>query len=181
MGNRLRKNSLAASRTLLLSRKGNTTKLPRRVSPTIHPTPWLSKVDSDKASRTRVPIRNMLPQTLPCRDSHRCSMYRAQYQQQHMIGKQSGPYQANFAQGHQQYHNPMTRVNANQYVSQHQFGPSDGSTGFSEIGHVHQAPYHQSSHYPEHLGHSLGEAGKDSGSRFVSGPWTSAPPSAGQL
>ncbi|CAG8160730.1 unnamed protein product [Penicillium nalgiovense] len=105
----------------------------------------------------------------------------SQYQQQHMIRKQSEPHQANFAQGHQQYHNPMAQVNVNQYISQHQFGPSGDSTKFSEIGHVHQAPYHQSSHYPEHLEHSPGETGKTSGSRFVGGPWTSVPPSAGQL
>lgn len=105
----------------------------------------------------------------------------SQYQQQHMIRKQSVSHQANLAQGHQQYHNPMAQVNVNQYVSQHQFGPSGGPTGFSETAHVHQVPYHQSGHYPEHLEHSQGETRRGSESHFVSGPWTSIPPSAGQL
>lgn len=102
----------------------------------------------------------------------------SQYQQQHMIRKQSGSHQVNLAQGHQQYHNPMS---FNQYGSQHQFGHSGGPTGFPETAHVHQVPYHQSSHYPEHVKHSPGETGRDPESHFVSGPWTSTPPSAGQL
>ncbi|CAG8890606.1 unnamed protein product [Penicillium egyptiacum] len=105
----------------------------------------------------------------------------SQYQQQHMIRKQSGSHQANFAQRHQQYYKPMAQVNVNQYVSQHQFGSSGGPTAFPETVHGHQAPYHQSSHYPEHLEHPPGETGRPSESRFVSGPWTSTPPSPGQL
>ncbi|KGO46808.1 WW/Rsp5/WWP [Penicillium expansum] len=105
----------------------------------------------------------------------------SQYQQQHMIRKQSGSHQVNLAQGHQQYHNPMAPVSFNQYGSQHQFGHSGGPTGFPETAHVHQVPYHQSSHYPEHIKHSPGETGRDPESHFVSGPWTSTPPSAGQL
>ncbi|CRL18337.1 WW/Rsp5/WWP [Penicillium camemberti] len=107
----------------------------------------------------------------------------SQYQQQHMIRKQPGSHQANLAQNHQQYHNPMAQVNFNQYVSQnqHQFGPSGGPTGFPETAPVHQVPHQQSSHYPEHVKSSPGETGRRSESHFVSGPWTSTPPSAGQL
>ncbi|KAJ5790878.1 WW/Rsp5/WWP [Penicillium psychrosexuale] len=104
----------------------------------------------------------------------------SQYQQQHMIRKQSGPHQVNIAQGHQQYQNPIAQVGANQYVSQHQFGPNGGPTGFPETTHVQQVPYHQSSHYPEHIEHSPGETRRGSESHFVSGPWTSTPPSTGQ-
>ncbi|KGO77715.1 WW/Rsp5/WWP [Penicillium italicum] len=105
----------------------------------------------------------------------------SQYQQQHMIRKQSGSHQANLAQGHHHYHNQTAQVGFNQYGSQHQFGHSGGPTGFSGTAHVHQIPYHQSSHYPEHVKHSPGETGRGSESHFVSGPWTSTPPSAGQL
>ena len=100
----------------------------------------------------------------------------SQYQQQHMIRKQPGSHQANIAQGHQQYHNPIAQASANQYVSQHQFGPSGGPTNFPETAHTQQAPYQQSSHYPD----SPGETGRGSESHFVSGPWTATPPSTGQ-
>jgi hypothetical protein len=100
-----------------------------------------------------------------------------------MIRKQSGSHQANLSQGHQQYHTPMAQANFNQYVSQHQhqFGPNGGPTVFPETVHIHQVPYQQSSHYLEHVKSSPEETGRGSESHFVSGPWTSTPPSAGQL
>lgn len=76
MWNRLRENLLAVPRMLLLPGKGSPTKLPRRASLTIYRTPWLTKVDSGKANRAHVSIRNIPPQTLLYRDSHPCNMYR---------------------------------------------------------------------------------------------------------
>ncbi|KAJ5963914.1 uncharacterized protein N7479_003790 [Penicillium vulpinum] len=105
----------------------------------------------------------------------------SQYQQQHMIRTQTGSHQVNLTQGHQQYHNPLVQVGANQYLSQHQFGPGSGPAGFPETAQAHQVPYHQSSHYPEHREQTQGETGRSSESHFVSGPWASTPPSAGQL
>ncbi|KAF7530305.1 hypothetical protein PCG10_003676 [Penicillium crustosum] len=107
----------------------------------------------------------------------------SQYQQQHMIRKQPGSHQANLAQGHQQYQNPMAQVNFNQYISQnqHRFGPSGGPTGFPETALAHQVPHQQPSHYSEPVKSSPGEIGRRSEAHFVSGPWTSTPPSAGQL
>ncbi|CAI7651610.1 unnamed protein product [Penicillium glandicola] len=104
----------------------------------------------------------------------------SQYQQQHMIRTQSGSHQANMAPGRHQYHNPLAQVGVNQYLPQNQVGPSGGPPGFTETAHVHQAPYQQPSHYPENLGHSQ-ETRRGSESHFVSGPWTSTPPSVGQL
>ncbi|KAJ5373031.1 hypothetical protein N7517_005037 [Penicillium concentricum] len=105
----------------------------------------------------------------------------SQYQQQHMIRTQPGAHQGNLAQGYQQYHNPLAQVGVKQYFSQHQSGPGSGPAGFPETTHVNQVPHDQSSHYPEHLEHSQGKTGRGSESQFVSGPWTSTPPSAGQL
>ncbi|KAJ5194262.1 hypothetical protein N7491_001598 [Penicillium cf. griseofulvum] len=105
----------------------------------------------------------------------------SQYQQQHMIRTQPGSHQAILAQGHQQYHNPLAQVGSNHYFSQHQSGPGSGPAGFNEATHVHQVPYDQSSHYPDYLEPSQGKTGRVSESHFVSGPWTSTPPSAGQL
>ncbi|KAJ5502536.1 WW/Rsp5/WWP [Penicillium fimorum] len=105
----------------------------------------------------------------------------SQYQQQHMIRTRPGAHQGNLAQGYQQYHNPLAQVGVKQYVSQHQSGLGSGQVGFPETTHVHQVPYDKSSHLPEHLEHPQGKTGGGSESQFVSGPWTSTPPSAGQL
>jgi hypothetical protein len=98
-----------------------------------------------------------------------------------MIRTQPGPHQAILAQGHQQYHNPLGQVSGNHYFSQHQSGPGNGTAGYTETTHVHQVPSGQSSHCPDHLEPSQGKKGRVSESHFVSGPWTSTPPSAGQL
>ncbi|KAJ5824978.1 WW/Rsp5/WWP [Penicillium robsamsonii] len=105
----------------------------------------------------------------------------SQYQQQHMIRTQPGAHHGNISQGYQQYQNQLAQVGAKQYFSKHQPGPQNGQTGFPETTNVHQVRYDQSSHYPEHLEHSQGKTGRGSESQFVSGPWTSTPPSAGQL
>lgn len=98
----------------------------------------------------------------------------SQYQQQHMIQTHSN---SSAAQNHQEYHNLLAQAGANQYISQHSFGRGGRPAGYSETAPDHHMPYHQSSHYPEH---SPGETGGGTESQFVSGPWTSTPPSVGQ-
>ncbi|KAJ5171252.1 uncharacterized protein N7500_004035 [Penicillium coprophilum] len=104
----------------------------------------------------------------------------SQYQQQHMIRTQPGSHQADIPQSYPKYHNPLTQVGDNQHFSGLQSGSGSGPAGFPETTHVHQVPYDQPSHHPENLEHSQGKAGRGSESQFVSGPWTSTPPSAGQ-
>jgi hypothetical protein len=92
----------------------------------------------------------------------------SQYQRQHMIRTRSD---LPTAQNHQQYYNPMAQGDVHQYDPQH-IGHGGGPAP-----HVHQMPYHQPRPYSEH---SPVESGRASGTQFVSGPWTSTPPSAGQ-
>ncbi|KAJ5787692.1 hypothetical protein N7457_002682 [Penicillium paradoxum] len=97
-----------------------------------------------------------------------------QYQQQHMIRAHSD---ISLTQDSQQYYNPLAQGGVTQYFTQHQLSSGGGPAGFPESAHVHQVPYHQPNQYPEH---PPGEPRRPLESQFVSGPWTSAQPSAAQ-
>ncbi|CAG8103287.1 unnamed protein product [Penicillium salamii] len=106
-----------------------------------------------------------------------------QYQQQHLIRTHSGSEVPNVWSGGQGQHgsnqhpNPLAQISPNQFVPRHQMG-HEGSNGYPDTTHAHQMPYLQSNHYPMQ---SAEGTGRPTGSQFVSGPWTSTPPSSGPL
>jgi hypothetical protein len=103
----------------------------------------------------------------------------SQYQQQHLLRAQSGsdiPHAWSGNQGQQgspQHHNPLAQIGTNQHIPQQQIAHG-GPAGFPETAHVHQMPYLQSGNYPVQ---SSEQMARGASSQFVSGPWTSTPPS----
>ncbi len=139
-----RKNSLAASQTLLLSRKNLTINCPPEKFLNHYPTPWLlSKVESDKASRTRVPIQHA-PTDLPCRILTALQHVQSQYQQRHMMGRRSQDRTGKFCRK-AIVSQPMTRVSQPICFATSVWSLAMVRQGFPEIGHVHLVlPCHQS-------------------------------------